>query len=183
VSRSTIAIFIEGPGASQSNDRILDVKRQGAPAAYPHLNAQQRALLDRAAANHPSRTVQAYRALVADADDHLGSMTLSDGVYSVRERSPYKDTFPGEDLDTETRFGNLAEQWGAILATAHARADKDYRADLVSYSFEAQVDDLTDGFHGELRALVREVAHEYVQRVQNDYSTFANHVETSYACP
>lgn len=176
-------VLIEGTSTSQSNDRILDVKRQGAPAAYPHLSAQQRALLERAAVNHAARAVEGYRALVADADDHLGRMTLSDGVYSARERSPFKATFPGEDLDSETRLGNLAEQWGAILATAHARADQDFRADLISYSFDAQVDNLTDGFHDEFRALVREVAHEYAQRVQDDHATFASYVASNYACP
>jgi uncharacterized protein (DUF2252 family) len=176
-------VLIEGTSTSQSNDRILDIKRQGAPAAYPHLSAQQRTLLDRAAVNHAARAVEGYRALVADADDHLGRMTLSDGVYSVRERSPYKDTLPGEELDTETRLGNLAEQWGAILATSHARADKDYRADLISYSFDAQVDALTDGFHSDFRDLVRDVAHEYAQQVQDDHVTFASYVEASYVCP
>jgi uncharacterized protein (DUF2252 family) len=176
-------VLIEGATASQSDDRILDIKRQGAPAAYPYLSTQERALLARAAVNHAARAVEGYRALVADADDHLGRMTLADGGYSVRERSPYKDTFPGEDLDTETRLGNLAEQWGAILATAHARADKDYRPDLIGYSFDAQVDDLTDGFHGDFRALVREVAHEYAQQVANDHAVFASYVVSSYACP
>lgn len=176
-------VLIEGTSTSQSNDRILDVKRQGAPAAYPHLSAAQRTLLDRAAVNHAARAVEGYRALVADADDHLGRMTLSDGVYSVRERSPHKDTLPSEDLDTETRLGNLAEQWGAILATSHARADKDYRADLISYSFDAQVDALTDGSHSDFRDLVRDVAHEYAQQVQDDHVTFASYVEASYVCP
>jgi uncharacterized protein (DUF2252 family) len=176
-------VLIEGATSGQSNDRILDVKRQGEPSAYPYLSAQERALLSQAAVHHAARTVEGYRALVTDADDHLGTMTLSDGVYSVRERSPFKDTFPTADLDTETRFGNLAEQWGAILATAHARADKDFRADLISYSLDAKVDDLTDGFHGEFRALVREIAHEYGQQVQADDAAFASYVATSYVCP
>lgn len=176
-------VLVEGTSTSQSNDRILDIKRQGAPAAYPHLSTGQRALLDRAAANHAARAVEGYRALVADADDHLGRMTLSDGVYSVRERSPYKDTLASEDLDTETRLGNLAEQWGAILATSHSRSDQDYRADIIGYSFDAQVDTLTDGLHDEFRALVRDVAREYAQQVQADHVTFASYVDGSYVCP
>jgi uncharacterized protein (DUF2252 family) len=176
-------VLIKGATSSQSNDRILDIKRQGAPSAYPYLSTQERALLSQAALNDAARAVEGYRALVADADDHLGRMTLYDGVYSVRERSPFKDTFPSGDLDTENRFSNLAEQWGAILATAHARADKDFRADLISYSFDAQVDDLTDGFHSEFRALVREIASEYEQQVQADFAAFDSYVATSYACP
>lgn len=175
-------VLIEGASGSEDDDRILDVKRQGQPTPYLYLSAGERAQLDAVTLNHAERTILGYRALVAKADDHLGWMTLSDGVYSVRERSPYKEAFPTDTLDTEVRFGKLAEQWGAILATDHARADKDYRSDIIDYSFDKEVDLRTDGSHSLFRALVREIAHDYAQQVYADYAAFADYVAGGYAC-
>lgn len=42
-------------------------------------------------------------------------LPLADGAaYSVREVSPWKETFDTTRLDTLTRFTNLAEQWGQV---------------------------------------------------------------------
>ena len=67
----------------------------------------------------------------AHVDDHLGWMALPDGDYLVRERSPGEDTLDASNLDSATRLGKLAEQWGSITAAAHARGDDDFRPDLV----------------------------------------------------
>jgi hypothetical protein len=51
-------------------------------------------------------------------------MTISSlgGNYSVRERSPFKETLDttGVSLSSLT---NMAEEWGVMLAHAHARSD------------------------------------------------------------
>lgn len=176
-------VLVEGASGSQDDDRILDVKRQGQPTPYPYLSAAERLQLDALALDPAERVILGHRALTARADDHLGWMALADGAYSVRERSPFKETFDTEDLDTDGRFTNLAEQWGAILATDHARADKDYRSDIIGYSFDKEVDLRTDGAHAQFRALVREVARAYAQQVYADHSTFADHMATSGLCP
>ena len=71
-------------------------------------------------------------------------------------------------------------QWpssgGVILATAHARSDKDYDSDIIDYSFDKEVDILTDGMHREFRTLVREIASRYAAQVNDDYLAFADHV-------
>jgi uncharacterized protein (DUF2252 family) len=175
-------VLIEGPSASAGDDRILDVKRQGTPTAYSRLDSAERALTDAAAATPAERTITGHRALIRDADDHLGWMRLPDGTYSARERSPHKKTFPIEDLDTMDRFRHLAEQWGAVLATAHARADEDYRADLIGYSFDKEVDERTDGAHSDFRALVRDVVGSYAPQVQLDYRAFVDHVSGQGLC-
>lgn len=175
-------VLIEGPSAGAGDDRILDVMRQGTPTAYSRLDSAERALTDAAATTPAERAITGYRALTRGADDHLGWMRLADGTYSVRERSPYKKTFPIEDLDTMKRFRNLAEQWGAVLATAHARADQDYRADLIGYSFDKEVDERTDGAHSDFRALVRDVVGSYAPQVQLDYQAFADHVSGQGLC-
>lgn len=177
-------VLIEGASGGDDDDRILDVKRQGPPTPFAFLSPAERAVTDAVTTNSAERAVIAYRALVAGADDHLGWMTLSDGTYSVRERSPFKGSFPIEALNTENRFENLAEQWGAILATAHARADKDARAEHIPYSLDREVDIMTDGSHSEFRALVRAVAFEYATQVALDYQAFGDYLTASgLACP
>ncbi len=174
-------VLIEGESADSDDDRILDIKRQGPPSAFIHLSDDEAALLQAAADNPAERTIVGYRALVTGADDHLGWMQLFDGYYSVRERSPFKKAFPTEELTEKAPFIDMAEQWGMILATAHARADKDFRADLIPVSFDKEVDELTDGRHREFRALVRDLARDYAAQVAADYTAFADYVQAQSA--
>ena len=169
-------VLIEGPTDSADDDIILDIKRQGRPTGYWFTDAATQARYDALFQNHARRAVEAQRAMLAGADDHLGWLTLADGTYSVRERSPYKDEFPIDELTSDERLSKLAEQWGIILATDHARADRDFDSDYVANSFEDAVDDLTDGHHDEFRALTREVAREYADQVAADYQTFLSDV-------
>ncbi len=165
-------VLIEGESDEPSDDRILDVKRQSKPTAYTFLGQKWQGEYDRRFKNDAQRHALAYRALIKDADDYLGWMELSDGVYSVRECSPFKDGILTTNLNSEQAFTDMAKLWGQILATDHARADKDFEQDLIPYSFEKQVDELTNGHHKEFRALVRQVAFEYAERVQADYEAF-----------
>jgi uncharacterized protein (DUF2252 family) len=123
-----------------------------------------------------------YRALAKHTDDHLRWMRLSDGFYSVRERSLFKETFPTEILDNETRFGKLAEQGGIILATDHARAlsafDSEYPLGFRrNRRFKEEVSRQTDGLHDEFRALVREIAFGYADQVHDDWHAFIDALE------
>ncbi|EGJ29470.1 hypothetical protein LYNGBM3L_63840 [Moorena producens 3L] len=165
-------LLIEGETSSQDDDRILDIKFQSSPTAYDYLSQQEREKYDKNFNNEGQRHALAYRALTKHTDNHLGWMKLGDGYYSVRERSPFKETFDITELTKEKRFVKLAEQWGQVLATAHARADKDFDAALVPYSIDKQVDELTDGRHKEFRQLVREVALTYADQVEKDYGYF-----------
>ena len=172
-------VLIDGQTDGQDDDRILDVKKQGLPSAYPYLTASEHSQIDRAATAQARRTIAGYRALASDADDHLGWMRLSDGDYSARERSPYTEAFPTETLTSKSQFIDMAEQWGMILASAHARSDKDHDASIIDYSFDKQVDILTDGHHGAFRALLREVASVYAAQVNEDYRSFTAHLADS----
>lgn len=165
-------VLIEGPTDDPFDDVILDVKRQGEATGLAYLGA-------RAQANHAGffrhgaeRVVTGQLALGHDVDDYLGWLELDDGAYSVRARSPFKDELDTAELDSMTRMAKLAEQWGTILATAHARADRDYDADLVPYSFDREVDERTDGDHAGFRRVVRELALAYADRVRADHAAF-----------
>jgi uncharacterized protein (DUF2252 family) len=111
--------------------------------------------------------------VIGDVRDLLGWTALSDGAtYSVRERSPFKDTFDTTTLTSTTRLTNLAEQWGTILATQHARADKDWDSSVVPGSIDGQVNALTSGDHAGFRAKVRALALDYADQVALDYASF-----------
>ena len=175
-------VLIEGKSKKLSDDRILDVKLQSKPTAYDFLGSEWQKEYDHLFGNDAERQAIAYKALINDPDPYLGWIELSDGFYSIRDRSPFKagilttNEENKEDfllpLNSEKAFSNMAKLWGKILATAHARADKDYDPDLIPYSFEKQVDKLTDGHHKEFRDLVRQIAFEYADRLQADYEAF-----------
>jgi uncharacterized protein (DUF2252 family) len=175
-------VLIAGESASSEDDRILDVKHQVKPTPYHFLDeCEQREYrrLVRFPGGDAKWHEAAYRALAKHTDDHLGWMRLSDGFYSVRERSLFKETFPTEILDSKTRFSKLAEQWGIILATDHARAlsafDSEYPLGFRrNRRFKEEVSRRTDGLHDEFRALVREIAFGYADQVHEDWHAFVD---------
>lgn len=168
-------VLIEGPSDDIDDDVILDVKRQTLPVGLSEVDEATQAQHATWFSNPAVLAVRAQKALGTDVDDHLGWFTLSDGAYSVRARSPFKASFPSEELDSLTRLQKLSEQWGAILAANHARADKDHNEQWVPYDFEDQVHTRTDGEHAEFRALVRDVAFTYATQVAIDYGFFLEH--------
>ncbi|MEA5532780.1 DUF2252 domain-containing protein [Crocosphaera sp. XPORK-15E] len=185
-------VLIEGDSDSLKDDRILDVKRQSKPTAYQVFSQAEKATYDQLFKNDAQRHEIAYSALTKHTDDYLGWMYLTDpkgnftGYYSVREVSPNKSDF--EDIDFNLAEANkqdlleVAQQWGQILATDHARADQDFDAKYVPYSLEKQVTEITDGKHQEFRYLVKEIAFDYANQVQADYDSFVDNLKPEN-CP
>ncbi|MBM7117936.1 DUF2252 domain-containing protein [Archangium primigenium] len=167
-------VLIEGATSSPDDDRILEWKAQRAPSAWPHVGAEQVGQTNATSGGDlAARVVVAAKALGYRVDDHLGWTTLADGQpYSVRELSPWKASFPVEDLTTLTRFTHLAEQWGQVLATHHARADKDWNASVFPHSLDGEIQSRTDKDAAGFRARVRAVATDYAQQVKFDYDSF-----------
>ena len=77
------------------------------------------------------------------------------------DRGPQIDAW--EMLTTEAAFGKLASQWGAILATDHARANR---------KLAKRVERKTDGRRDQVRELVREIAFSYAFQVESDWRLF-----------
>ncbi|MCA9519453.1 MAG: DUF2252 family protein [Myxococcales bacterium] len=167
-------VLIEGPSDDPDDDVILDVKEQGSPSAWTFLDAGQ-SLVRSAQLNPAQRVVLAQRALGRRVDDHLGWLNLDGVFFSVRALSPYKSSYPLEKLDDDERFAQLAIQWGAVLATAHARADGDFGGGLLRHNFDRSLFELIDGNHKKFRTLVREIAFEYLERVIGDFENFVAH--------
>ncbi|MGK7922242.1 MAG: DUF2252 domain-containing protein [Trichodesmium sp.] len=174
-------LLIEGKKDDLDDDHILDIKRQSEPAAYDFFSLYDRVNYHKLFKNNGQTQATGYKALIKHADDFLGWMKLVDnnptdgdfsGDYSVREISPYKKSLKTEKLTDKDSFIKVAQQWGKILATDHARADQDFDEKLVPTSLEKQVTQLTNNQHQEFRELVREVAFKYAEQVKADYSNF-----------
>ena len=173
-------VLIEGQSGDDNDDRILDVKLQGLPSIYPYISsASQSYMMGFYGANvQGCRVSDAQKALLNDADDHLGCVTINGQSFSVRERSPFKESFNTTELTSMTRISKLAQQWGSVLASAHARSDKDYNSQIISHNFEQVMDDIADGKHSEFRAEVFAFAKAYAAQVESDYSLFLNLLNT-----
>ncbi|OZH52984.1 hypothetical protein AFK68_20770 [Hydrocoleum sp. CS-953] len=178
-------LLIEGETDDLDDDYILDIKRQYQPNAYELFSLYDRLNYDSIFDNTAQRQAIGYKALIKHADDFLGWMKLVDnnpadgdfsGDYSVREISPYKKSLKTKKLKDKDSLIEVAQQWGKILATDHARADQDFDEKLVPYSFEKQVTKITDGKHKEFQELVREVAFQYAEQVKIDYRNFVSFV-------
>lgn len=168
-----IYLLIEGKTRGWEDDHILDVKGQGYPAPFdtlePGLQRQYRALFGD---DHGCRVALGQQALDTRVDDHLGCVTLGGQSYSVRERSPFKATFDPLTLTRRKDLKAAAALWGEILATGHARADRDFNEEIIPGGFEQAVNALTEGKREAFHAEVREISTRYAERAQKDYAIF-----------
>ena len=169
-------LLIEGETEDWWDDRILDIKRQEAPAASasdPDLTDPDPFI------HHGERVARGQKALALHVDDHLGTLVSGNESYSVRERSPWKEALSSKAFDTPRQLEGVATDWGKILANAHARADEDHDGELVPHSFEAALSDRTAGEHGAYRDLVVSIARPYALQVEAGWQAFEAFVEDS----
>ena len=173
-------VLIESGGGHAEDDMILDIKQQLKPTPYHFLGADRQAEYDQNFLHDAERHAHAFRALtniknaqgrITFADNYLGWMELPDGVYSVRKRSPFKKAFPTQKLNKEKRLKEMAEQWGMILATAHARAHY-FEHQLLPVPFAGPVLELTAGRGKIFQDLVVNLAISYADQVEADWALF-----------
>ena len=167
-------VLIEGDSGGDNDDHILDVKRQAAPTAYHFADPATKDRYDATFADHAVRHATAYKALEVHTDDFLGYMALSDGSYSVRERSVFKESFEHTELADLDDYRQSATHWGEILAAGHARADVDFDALLIPVSVDRTIAELTAGRELELTDRIAELAREYADRVDSDWLEFVD---------
>ena len=164
LGRPRYYLLIAGDSEENENEeRILDIKLQQKPTGYAFLSPQAQSRHDTTFDNEAQRHALAYWSLTRHTDDYLGWIRLGDHAYSVRERSPFKEAFPGEALDTRGAFNKLARQWGAVLAANHVRANK---------GLAKAVTNLVKGRRKAFKALVSDVAFNYAGQVNDDWRLF-----------
>ncbi len=167
-------VLIEGEDETQSDDHILDIKAQSRPTPYYFLSTKEQEDYDRGFKNDLYAHTTAYQTLTPHADNHLGWITLSSGNYSVRERSPFKDTLPTTKLTKKSAFMEMQEQWGRILASSHSRA-----SESLGFSLSEKVAALTGKKSTGFQGLVWETGYEYANRVEADWRFFKQWYETA----
>lgn len=156
-------------GGEKHEEVILDIKLQRKPSAYHYLNYKQKSVFDSQFSNQGRRHARAYIAMSTHTDDYLGWMNLRQGVFSVRSRSPYKEYFDASELKSKNSFNKLAQQWGAILATNHCRANPEFDTKL----FKQKINRKQSAFN----RIITDISVEVYYKNNNDYKLFKEYIE------
>ena len=135
------------------------------------MSAEERDTYHSVFAHEGERHASAFRALSEHPDQYLGWLQLEDGMYSVRERSPFKQDFPTDRLEAKKDVYRLARQWGQILATEHCRAGRVLNEDAPS-TFEQALRDRSAGREAAFIRLLVAIATHYADCVTADHARF-----------
>ncbi|MGM0536510.1 MAG: DUF2252 domain-containing protein [Pseudomonadota bacterium] len=164
-------VLIEGGQDHEHDDVILDVKQQVPPEGWQLMDGAEKRAWRRAFPHEGMRHAAAFVAIAEHPDVYLGWLHLGDTVFSVRERSPYKEDFPTHKLAGAKPYRKLVRQWGRILAREHLRGahalnrdDPGRFARAVGACVEGRLDRCVD--------MVAILALSYADCVRQDYATF-----------
>ncbi|UYG07125.1 DUF2252 domain-containing protein [Halomonas sp. M4R1S46] len=164
-------VLIEGGRDHEHDDVILDVKQQTPPEGWRLMNAAEKRAWRRAFPHEGARHAAAFSAIAEHPDLYLGWLHLGETVFSVRERSPFKDDFPTHKLDGAKPYRKLARQWGRILAREHLRGARALHPDDPA-RFARSVCARIEGRQDHFIAMVATLALSYADCVGQDYRTF-----------
>ncbi|WFM71912.1 DUF2252 family protein [Halomonas sp. CKK8] len=164
-------VLIEGGQDHEHDDVILDIKQQTPPEGWRLMDSAEKRAWRRAFPHEGLRHAAAFTAIAEHPDPYLGWLHLGDTVFSVRERSPYKEDFPTHKLDGAKPYRQLVRQWGRILAREHLRGahalspdDPGCFARAVGACVEGRLERCVD--------MVTTLAVSYADCVRQDYRTF-----------
>ncbi|MCL7940463.1 DUF2252 domain-containing protein [Halomonas sp. ATCH28] len=164
-------VLIEGGRDHEHDDVILDIKQQTPPEGWRLMDGTEKRAWRRAFPHEGMRHAAAFTAIAEHPDPYLGWLQLGATVFSVRERSPYKEDFPTHKLDGAKPYRQLVRQWGRILAREHLRGahalspdDPGCFARAVGACVEGRLERCVD--------MVTTLALSYADCVRQDYRTF-----------
>ncbi len=170
-------ILLEGDTDSADDDIILDMKEQGKPPLYPHMNQNEKAEYNKTFPNEGERHAMAFTALSEHPDRYLGWISMDDKTFSVKERSPFKCDFPSDKLSKDKHLYFMSGIWGSLLASRHKRAS--YVLNSEAHEMPLALSTYAKGKKVEFRELVCSVAWQYADRVAEDYKIFLNMLESA----
>mmetsp|Transcript_43465 Transcript_43465/g.139535 ORF Transcript_43465/g.139535 Transcript_43465/m.139535 type:complete len:535 (-) Transcript_43465:101-1705(-) len=176
-------VLIAGPQGGHGEDCavILDVKMSVPPAAFESLEPQDRSWYNALYSNEAARAVEAQRRFTSYTDPWLGWVQIGDNFYVVRERSPWKASFPLDSLQSLGDFIAFAQQAAVATATAHSRASygktPSQIKEVVSTALGAYVATVA------WARRVAEIAISYHGQVQLDFECFRDWVAKEYPPP
>lgn len=155
----------------EHDDVILDVKEQTPPEGFRKMNAAEKRAWQATFPHEGARHAAAFSAIAEHPDIYLGWLHLGERVFSVRERSPFKDDFPTHKLDGAKAYRQLVKQWGRILAREHLRGARALNQDDPA-RFARSVCERLDGRLEPFVEVVSTLAVTYADCVAQDYRTF-----------
>lgn len=163
-------VLIEGEGTLLAKNIILEIKEERQPSLC-HANIILGEAERTRFKNEAERALIANQALTMRNDRHLGIILLRDKACIVRRISPYKCNIKEKDFQNIADSKDFVTNAARALALAHARSDRDYHPEYISYSFEQA------GFHfiqncPSFKATLKELAHSYYQQVRSDHQEF-----------
>ncbi len=162
-------VLLEGPSSSTSDDVILEMKQtivsSVATAANGRLPASSYGY------NEGCRVAKTLKAQLINADVLTGCTTVNGAAYFAHEKSPWQQDFDTTALATAGKLNTAASYLGVALASAHALADQDYDASIVSYSIDKQVADAVTS-KSSLKAEIISFAYDYAAQVGLDWQAF-----------
>lgn len=168
-------ILLEADSDAQDDDVILDMKEQGKPPLYTHMNEDEKKEYDLAYPIEGERHAMAFLALAEHADRYLGWTMMDGSSFSIKERSPYKCDFPTTKLKKPKQLYFMAKVWGTLLASRHKRAS--YVLNDDAHEMPIAFREMVAGKEREFKALVSSVALRYADRVKDDYRCFMSMLE------
>ena len=162
---------------------ILDVKFEPLSAIYRVLDAQDLAWYGTMFENAASQVAMGQRQLTSYVDPFTGWIMLEDdkGVpqpFSVRQRSPWKETFVVESLVKVDDFIEFSAQIATATATSHVRGT----ASKTPSEFKQVIDSIMSEKESrqEWGEIVERIARAYHKQVLLDYSCFKEYVDSKY---
>ncbi|WP_433747374.1 DUF2252 family protein [Falsibacillus pallidus] len=163
-------VLIEGSTSSADDDQILEVKEERKPNMF--VNPMTDATLYNSPLSGPADTARvAYKGLQDQVDDHLGVLTGENKSYLVRRISPYKHGLDPADFKQKSDLDSFVKYSAQALAYAHARADRDYQSQFISYNFEDGALQAIDVWP-QFKTNVVDLARNYADQVNADYQSF-----------
>lgn len=162
-------ILIQGPSTATTDDVILEMKQTIISSVAQIDNGRLPA--SAYGNNEGCRVAKTLKAQSINADVLTGCTMVNGVAYYLHEKSPNQQDFDLAALSTAGKFNTAATYIGQALASAHALADQDYDASIVSYSIDKQVSDAVTSKSG-LKAEIVAFAYDYAAQVNLDWQAF-----------
>jgi len=166
-------LLIEGPTNSQSDDIMLDMKREPVPEWWNFVHLD----VERANVHFSSegqRICLGIHALTIYVDHDVGYLELNDGSYIIRGRSPWKGAVNIDALREPAEYQQFTDDLARITAINHCRADNDFSPIYIPYSFESALAEMIATEEDEEQFAEELIAYSQMnaQRIAKDFSCY-----------
>ena len=162
---------------------ILDVKFEPLSAVQRILDVNDLAWYNAIFSNAASQVAQGQRRLTSYVDPFTGWIMIDDDngtpqPFSVRQRSPWKDSFNLDTLTHPSDFRDFSAQIAIATATSHVRGSvAKAPADFKDVIHSIMSNKATRSGWGDV---VERLAHAYHEQVLKDFACFKGYVDTKY---